>query len=82
MHVPDNAIADQCTVSGLTYTTDQRPIIKFSDGTPNLAADLVIGADGVKSVVKRCVTGDGETDEYPAVFESVKPTFSTFRNCF
>ncbi|KAL8635735.1 MAG: hypothetical protein Q9228_006804 [Teloschistes exilis] len=71
MHVPDNAIADQCTVSGVTYTTDQRPIIKFSDGTPDLAADLVIGADGAKSVVKRSVTGDAETDEYPAVFDGL-----------
>ncbi|KAL8631482.1 hypothetical protein Q9189_002811 [Teloschistes chrysophthalmus] len=71
MHVPDGAITDQCTVSGVAYTADQRPILKFSDGIPDLAVDLVIGADGAKSVVKRSVTGDGETDEYPAVFDGL-----------
>ncbi|KAL9576802.1 MAG: hypothetical protein Q9212_006804 [Teloschistes hypoglaucus] len=71
MHVPDGAITDQCTVSGVAYTADQRPILKFSDDMPDLAADLVIGADGAKSVVKRSVTGDGETDEYPAAFDGL-----------
>ncbi|KAI4239189.1 MAG: hypothetical protein LQ352_007817 [Teloschistes flavicans] len=71
MHVPDSAIADQCTVSGVTYTGDQRPIIKFSDDIPDLAADLVIGADGAKSVVKKSITGDGKTDQYPAVFDGL-----------
>ncbi|KAL8691573.1 MAG: hypothetical protein Q9218_003233 [Villophora microphyllina] len=71
-HVPDSAFADQKIVSGVTYTKDQRSvIIKFTDGTSDLEADLVIGADGAKSVVKRSVTGDGKIDEYPAVFDGL-----------
>lgn len=68
-HVPDKAIADRRTVSRVIYSQNQRPVIQFADGSPDLGADLVIGADGVKSVVKRLVTDDGNSDEYPAAFE-------------
>ncbi|KAL8831673.1 MAG: hypothetical protein Q9170_005196 [Blastenia crenularia] len=70
-HVPDGAIADHRSVSSVTYTEDHRPLIKFTDGSMGLEADLVIGADGVKSVVKKSVTGDGKTDGYPAFYDGL-----------
>lgn len=49
---------------------NQKSRIKFSDGRPAVEADLVIGADGVHSVVKRAVFGQ-EADErhYAPEFE-------------
>ncbi|KAL8712612.1 MAG: hypothetical protein Q9220_003143 [cf. Caloplaca sp. 1 TL-2023] len=70
-HVPDSAIVDRKAVAEVAHTNNQRPIIRFTDGSPDLEADLVIGADGVKSVVKRSVTGDGKQDEHPAVFDGL-----------
>ncbi|KAL8984402.1 MAG: hypothetical protein Q9177_004710 [Variospora cf. flavescens] len=45
-----------------------RPTIQFADGLAESEADLLIGADGVKSVVKKFITGDGQTDEQPAYY--------------
>lgn len=49
---------------------NQKSRVKFSDGRPAVEADLVIGADGVHSVVKRAVFGQ-EADErhYAPEFE-------------
>ncbi|KAL9594763.1 MAG: hypothetical protein Q9219_006849 [cf. Caloplaca sp. 3 TL-2023] len=68
-HVPDDAIVDRRSVSSIIYTQDHRPVVEFADGSPNLTADLIIGADGVKSVVKKSVTGDGNVDAHPAFFD-------------
>ncbi|KAL8738181.1 MAG: hypothetical protein Q9181_000994 [Wetmoreana brouardii] len=70
-HVPDSAIVDRKIVCGVHYNKDGRPAIQFADETPDLDADLIIGADGAKSVVKRAVTGDGKIDEQPAVFDGL-----------
>ena len=68
-HVPDSAVADRKVVSGVVHDKDHRPVVQFTDGSPDLDADLIIGADGVRSVVKKSVTGDGKVDEYPAIYE-------------
>lgn len=49
---------------------NQKPRVHFSDDRPAVEADLVIGADGVHSVVKRAVFGQ-EADErqYAPEFE-------------
>lgn len=47
----------------------QRPRVLFVDGSPDEEADLIVGADGVRSVVKKVVTGDGRSDALPAVYE-------------
>lgn len=69
-HVPDTAFADRRSVSAVTYD-NYRPVIRFSDASLDLEADLVIGADGVRSVVKRAVTGDCLVDRHPPSFEWV-----------
>ncbi|KAL8650408.1 MAG: hypothetical protein Q9226_005157 [Calogaya cf. arnoldii] len=70
-HVPDDAIMDHRLVCEISYSNGEKPIIEFADGSPGLEADLVIGADGAKSVVKRYVTGNGTVDEHPAVFDGL-----------
>ncbi|KAI4259264.1 MAG: hypothetical protein L6R42_004648 [Xanthoria sp. 1 TBL-2021] len=70
-HVPDDAILNNKIVVGLSFTRDQKSRMEFADGSPGLEADLVIGADGAKSVVKRYVTGNGTVDEHPAVFDGL-----------
>ncbi|KAL8648545.1 MAG: hypothetical protein Q9210_004925 [Variospora velana] len=70
-HVPDHAIADHRAVAGVIYSTDQRPTIQFADGSAEIETELVIGGDGVKSVVKRFVTGDAQTDELPAYYDGL-----------
>lgn len=68
--IPASAILHE-RVSGVTLgtTSHQRPRIHFAEGSSDEEADLVIGADGVRSVIKRAVTGDGNSDAYPAVYE-------------
>ena len=66
--VPDSAIV-RGTVSRVTCAPDQRPRIAFADGRPDVVADLVIGADGVRSVVRKAVLGHGESDGYDAVYQ-------------
>lgn len=70
-HVPDDAIVDHKLVASITHTEHHRPIVKFADGSEDLEADFIIGADGVKSVVKKSVTGDGKTDKYPPFFDGL-----------
>ncbi|KAL8925548.1 MAG: hypothetical protein Q9208_003439 [Pyrenodesmia sp. 3 TL-2023] len=78
-HVPDNAIADRRAVSGVVYSKAQRPAVQFADGSTDLEADLVMGADGVKSLIKRSVTGDGRVDKYPAIYEWVMSSRVTLK---
>ena len=67
--IPDSAVSCKNVSSVAVGTSTQRPRVQFADGSPDEAADLIIGADGVRSVVKRAVNGDGKTDPYPAVYE-------------
>lgn len=66
--VPDDAIV-HANISEVACGEHQRPRIKFADASTDVEADLIIGADGVRSVVKRAVTGDGKQDSLPATFE-------------
>lgn len=65
--VPDSAIVHR-TVLGVTCAQSQRPRISFADGAAEVEADLVIGADGVRSVVRKAVL-EIESDRYDAVYE-------------
>lgn len=67
--IPDDAIK-QKTIKEISSGEDGRPCIHLQDGSIT-DADIVIGADGVKSVVKRAVTGDGKSDDHPPVYEYV-----------
>lgn len=67
--VPDSAL-ERRSVSRVICANDQRTRISFADGSPDVEADLVVGADGVRSITKSAVLPvDGTTDEYNAVYE-------------
>lgn len=68
-YVPDHVIVRK-TVSAVTCGKNQRPRVAFADGSPDVEADLVLGADGVRSVAKSAVLGDrGGDGQYSAVYE-------------
>lgn len=67
--VPDHVIVRK-TVSGITCGDNQHPRISFADGSPEVEADLVIGADGVRSVAQKAILGDSDKgNAYSAVYE-------------
>lgn len=69
--VPDSLISHRA-VSGVTPgSASHRPKILFANDSPDEEADVVVGANGIRSVVKLSVTGDGKSDDYPAVYEQV-----------
>ncbi|RYP06806.1 hypothetical protein DL765_009364 [Monosporascus sp. GIB2] len=47
-------------VSRVLARQGQRPVVQFEDGSPDEIADLVIGADGIRSTVRRDLFGDNE----------------------
>lgn len=49
----------------------QRPRFVFADRSPDGEADLIIGADGVRSIARKTITGDSKQDHCPAVFEGL-----------
>lgn len=66
--VPDEAILQKSIKEVSIDSNVGRPRVHFVDGS-SIEADLIIGADGVKSIVKRAVTGDGTNDYYPPMYE-------------
>ncbi|KAI9775598.1 MAG: hypothetical protein M1839_000999 [Geoglossum umbratile] len=61
--VPDNVLIAGKKVSGVKLGEDGKHTIVFADGLTD-SADIVIGADGVKSVVKEFVAGEGYQPHY------------------
>ena len=68
--VPDEDVV-HANVARVESCSDAPPRLIFVDDSPHVEADLLIGADGVRSVVKKTVTGDGKKDHHPAVFEGL-----------
>ena len=67
--VPDEALSCGKAVSKIGQGQSGKAVLHFADGSISDEKDLVIGADGVKSNVKKAVLGDGDKDEYPARYE-------------
>ena len=75
VNVPDSAITTK-TVSAVVATAgEQKSVLRFADGSPDEEFDLVIGADSLKSVVRKAMfcnsSGiDNKTeDAFPAHYE-------------
>jgi 2-polyprenyl-6-methoxyphenol hydroxylase-like FAD-dependent oxidoreductase len=68
VRIPDQAIINK-RVSEVIASVDGRNIVKFVDDSPPVEADLVIGADGVKSSVKRALFPESKDDPYAPRYE-------------
>ncbi|EAW24766.1 FAD-dependent oxidoreductase [Aspergillus fischeri NRRL 181] len=68
--IPDGDIVTK-RVERVVASPDDRNTIYFKDGSPAVEADLVIGADGIKSVAKRALFPEAEEDPFPPHYEGV-----------
>ncbi|KAJ5290405.1 uncharacterized protein N7443_010658 [Penicillium atrosanguineum] len=50
---------------------DGKNTARLDDGSPEIEADLVIGADGVRSTAKRALFPDSKEDPYPPRYEGL-----------
>lgn len=67
--VPDDAIVRR-TAKVVKWNGDGEPLVEFEDGGEE-SADLIVGADGVKSVARGPVVGDNDAAKYNAVYEGL-----------
>ena len=65
--VPDESFMKR-KVKSVKWDDEGKPIVRFTDGGEE-NADLVLGADGVKSVVRDAVLGSDDPKKYDAVHE-------------
>lgn len=68
--IPDGDIVTK-RVERVVASPDHRNTIYFKDETPSVEADLVIGADGIKSVAKWALFPEAEEDPFPPHYEGV-----------
>lgn len=67
--VPSEIIINK-RISGVeTNSDDGKILVRFADGSEPVEADLVIGADGLKSVTRKALFPDVKDDVYPAQYE-------------
>lgn len=74
MRIPDEAIVTK-RVSKVVASSEGRNQIYFEDNSDPVTADLVIGADGVKGIVKQALFPDSDDDQYPPHYEYVSLEF-------
>jgi len=68
--VPDEVIVRGKVVQVLARAGEQKNLIKFADGSPDEEADLVIGADGLRSTTRNTIfSDDPDKVVYPAHYE-------------
>ncbi|KAH6607028.1 hypothetical protein Trco_003341 [Trichoderma cornu-damae] len=67
--IPDQDIVCRKRVSRVITHPERRNIIEFADGSQPADADLVIGADGVGSIVRKALFLDTAEDQYPPHYE-------------
>ncbi|KAF2454551.1 hypothetical protein BDY21DRAFT_423490 [Lineolata rhizophorae] len=53
----EGVVVEGKRVSEVLVGEDERPVVRFADGFADESADMVVGADGVKSVVRKAVLG-------------------------
>lgn len=66
--IPDEHIFNKRILEVISHA-DKRNVIHFADGSPPVEADLVVGADGVRSTAKRAIFPDAKEDPYPPKYE-------------
>ncbi|KAM5354987.1 hypothetical protein ACJ41O_001633 [Fusarium nematophilum] len=68
--IPDEHIVNK-RVLDITVNAQGRNIVRFVDGSDPAEADLVIGADGVKSTAKKALFPESKEDPYPPEYEGL-----------
>ncbi|RFU81152.1 hypothetical protein TARUN_1061 [Trichoderma arundinaceum] len=68
--IPDKDIVNK-RVSQVVANPEGKNIVQFVDGSDPVEVDLVIGADGVKSIAKRALFPDAAEDPYPPHYEGL-----------
>ena len=68
VRVPDTDIVTK-RVAQVVAKTDGRNVVTFVDGSPPIEADLIIGADGLKSSAKLALFPEAKEDPFPARYE-------------
>ncbi|RAL00094.1 FAD-dependent oxidoreductase, partial [Aspergillus ibericus CBS 121593] len=66
--IPDAIIVNK-RVSSVTANPTGPNTITFTDNSPPIHADLVIGADGLKSIVKQALFPESTEDPYPPHYD-------------
>ncbi len=74
--VPDEALQCGETVDRVTEIDGRRYVLEFKDGSKTGEFDMIVGADGVKSGIKKAVLGDGVKDDYPPKYKYVESIVS------
>ncbi|XP_044721699.1 FAD binding domain-containing protein [Hirsutella rhossiliensis] len=70
LRIPDSAIVTK-RVAKVTANPDGRNLVSFVDGSPPVEADLVLGADGLKSLTKHALFPEADQDPFPARYEGL-----------
>ncbi|KAK2738376.1 hypothetical protein FQN55_000584 [Onygenales sp. PD_40] len=68
--VPDEILVKKRVVE-VVVSPEGRNIIKFADGSPDVEADLIIGADGLKSRTKRALFPESNEDPFPPHYDGL-----------
>lgn len=68
VRIPDSDIVTK-RVERVIAKPDGRNVVTFTDGSPSIEADLVIGADGLRSSAKRALFPEAKEDPFPAHYE-------------
>jgi 2-polyprenyl-6-methoxyphenol hydroxylase-like FAD-dependent oxidoreductase len=70
-HVPD-AVIVQKKILRVVAAAGKRPSISFADDTPDMDCDLVVGCDGLRSIVRKSIFSDvseESNERYPPHYE-------------
>ncbi|KAE8355475.1 putative extracellular salicylate hydroxylase/monooxygenase [Aspergillus coremiiformis] len=70
MRIPDHDIVTK-RVAGVVANPEGRNAVHFVDESPPVEADLIIGADGLKGIVKRALFPEADEDPYPPQYEGL-----------
>ena len=66
-YVPDETIVKK-RISKVVAADGERPIVSFADGSLDEECDLLLGCDGLRSVVRNAIFNVGE-EKYPPHYE-------------